>query len=247
MKRLTHLLVTLLVVLTCDAEVIHFEGTIGGKYPIVMELTQNQNGTLSGKYAYKSTLEKYGANNRNSWLYIHPMAGTFDRWTVKDAKGAVQEHWYDVSMPDIRYLVAKMKNAKGNVYKVEAYEVLDNDFEPMIDLNAYFKSYIGEAPSDIRMFDNGTVAVRMQSTIGYNNYQYLKSIYQTQGGIEYTKGMFWGSAFKAHQCCDPYVVWAYDTDNNCFYVWILKDEREYWWSESGNITYKFRELVGSTI
>lgn len=47
----------------------------------------------------------------------------------------------------------------------------------------------------------------------------------------------------AHQCCDPATVWAYDTYSNSFYVWIRKDDRDYWWSESGDIPIKFREIV----
>lgn len=75
------------------------------------------------------------------------------------------------------------------------------------------------------------------------NFDLMRSYYQTQTPIEYTNGMFWASGFKAHQCCDPAVVWAYDGRNNSFYVWIRKDGRDYWWSESGSIPYEFRELV----
>ena len=73
----------------------------------------------------------------------------------------------------------------------------------------------------------------------------MTSIYQVQGGIEYTKAMYWGSGFVAHECCDPATVWAYDSDNDSFYVWIRKDGQDYWWSESGNIPFKFQELVRS--
>lgn len=79
--------------------------------------------------------------------------------------------------------------------------------------------------------------------LGCTDYAALKEIYQTQGDMEYSKGMFCGSGYMAYQCCDPATVWAYDTYNNAFYVWIRQDGRDRWWSETGSVPIKFREIV----
>lgn len=42
-----------------------FNGKAEGKYPIVVYLTVKDNGSISGKMAYKSTLKKYGDKDKN--------------------------------------------------------------------------------------------------------------------------------------------------------------------------------------
>lgn len=79
----------------------------------------------------------------------------------------------------------------------------------------------------------------------HGNFDLMYSFYETQTPIEYIGGMFWASGFKAHQCCNPAVLWAYDSYTNAFYVWVRYEGKDYWWSESGELPYKFRELVNS--
>ena len=43
-----------------SAAVYKLEGMVGGKYAIVIELEEHEDGFISGRYAYKSTLRKNG-------------------------------------------------------------------------------------------------------------------------------------------------------------------------------------------
>lgn len=226
------------------ARVYILEGAIGGKYPIIIELEEHDDGLFSGRYAYKSTLQKNGNIDR-SWLEINPSyQNPATRWDIRDCNLNPIETWYGIKFLGSKDFSCKMKNAKGQVYDVVAKVVRSSQDTP--STKAYFKSHIGDCPSDFHMFFDPSIQQRFEALMGTPNFNYLTNIYQTQGGIEYTKGMYWGSAFMAHQCCDPATVWAYDTDNNSFYVWIRKDNKDYWWSESGNVPYKFRELVNDT-
>lgn len=121
--------------------------------------------------------------------------------------------------------------------------VVDEQADENGSLTSYFKEHIGQMVCDFDMFNDLRVKTRLINLMGDDCYFALKEIYQTQVDIEYTDGMFWSFGFMAHQCCDPATVWAYDTFVNDFYIWIRKDGEEYWWSESGNIPFKFRELV----
>lgn len=219
------------------------EGTVGGKYPIVVELEEDDRGLFSGKYAYKSTLQKRG-NLDCSWLHINPSyQNPATQWDISDCKFNPAETWYNVRFSDGKHLTAMVKNVQGNAYNVTANVIESSAVSP--SWVSHFKAHIGDSPSDFDMFTDPSIQQRWGDMMGENNFNYLVSIYQTQGGIEYAKGMYWGSAFVAHQCCDPATVWAYDADNNAFYVWIRKDDRDYWWSETGSIPLKFRELVES--
>ena len=69
--------------------------TIVSGYPIIMKFTIDDNGVVSGKYAYKSTLKKYG-DVPSHWFKIeghkygsdlsliayHPEYGAFEEWTI---------------------------------------------------------------------------------------------------------------------------------------------------------------------
>ena len=134
-----------------------------------------------------------------------------------------------------------MKNAAGKTYDLSATVV--NRYDKDASLTPYFKQHIGEMVCDFDMFNYLPVKFRLINLMGLEPYFELKDIYQTQGDMEYSKGMYWGSGYMAHQCCDPATVWAYDTHNDSFYIWIRKDGKDYWWSESGNIPLKFREII----
>ena len=227
-----------------SAAVYKLDGTIGGKYPIVIELEEHYDGLFSGRYAYKSTLQKKGDLDC-SWLEIHPnYHDPASTWDVRDCNLNSVETWYNVSFDDGKHLTCRMKNVKGKTYDVVANVTESSQSSP--STLAYFKSHIGDSPSDFHMFFDPFIQQRFEDLMGVNNFNYMTYIYQNQGGIEYTKGMYWGSGFMAHQCCDPATIWAYDSYNESFYIWIRKDDRDYWWSETGNIPYKFQELVNAT-
>ena len=220
--------------------VYKLDGTIGGQYPIVIELEEHYDGLFSGRYAYKSTLRKNG-DVECSWLMINPSyADPETQWTIRDCKPDVVEEWSNVNFNDRKHLTARMKNVRGKSYAVTATVTSQGSNE---NLTPYFKQHIGETVYDMDMFNYLPVKSRLIALMGNTSYSFLKKIYQTQGDIEYSKGMFYGSGFMAHQCCDPATVWAYDTHSNSFYIWIRKDDRDYWWSETGDIPIKFREIV----
>ena len=222
------------------AKTYRLEGMVGGQYPIVIELEEHEDGFISGRYAYKSTLRKNG-DVECSWLLINPSYNNPEnQWTIRDCKPNVVEEWVNVNFNDHKHLTARMKNTKGKTYDVDA-NVVSRNYNK--NLTTYFKQHIGDMVCDIDMFNEACVKARLINMMGDTSYAFLKKIYQTQGDIEYTKGMCLGSGYMAHQCCDPATVWAYDTDNNSFYVWIRKDGQDYWWSESGSIPIKFREIV----
>lgn len=216
------------------------EGTIGGQYPIVIELEEFEDGLYSGWYAYKSTLRDTG-DIECSWLLINPdYHNPTTKWNIRDCKPDVVGEWDNVNFKDDKHLTAKVKNTRGRIDEVSATVTYVEHKE---NLTAYFRQHIGEMVCDFDMFNNLTIKFRLIDLMGNTSYYLLKQIYQTQGDIEYSNGMFWAGGFMAHQCCDPATVWAYDTHNNSFYIWIKQDSRDYWWSETGNIPIKFREIV----
>lgn len=217
------------------------DGKIGGQYLIVIELEKYEDGLFAGQYAYKSTLQKLG-DTECSWLSINPSYGApATQWTIRDCKPEVVETWYNVKF-DGKHLTAQMKNAKGNSCDVVA--TVTQQAKEDAPLISFFKQHIGESVCDFDMFNYLPVKFRLINLLGNTDYAALKNIYQTQGDIEYSREMFYGSGFMAHQCCDPATIWAYDTDNNAFYIWIREDGKDRWWSETGNIPIKFREIVG---
>lgn len=224
------------------ARTYKLEGVIGGRYPFVMELEED-GGLMSGRYAYKKTLESHG-NFDDSWLAINPnYDNPASAWDVRDNSKKVVEHWTNVFLSNDGRLSAKMTNVKGLTYDVSAHVTATNAESP--SWKAYFKEHLGECPSEFHMFMDPSIEERWVEMMGQRNFDYLCEIYQSQGGIEYRGGMFWSSAFVSHQCCDPAVVWAYNTYNDNFYIWIRLNDEEYWWSEAGHVPYEFRELVGN--
>lgn len=247
MKKMIHplfiIIAVMLPLISMGQTLYKLEGSIGGQYLIVIELEEDEDGFISGRYAYRSTLSKNG-DVECSWLLINPSYNNPEtQWTIRDCKPDMVEEWFNVNFNDHKHLTARMKNIKGKTYDVTATVTSAGSNENLI---AYFKQYIGDMVCDIDMFNDPWVKSRLVNLMGDTSYAFLKKIYQTQGDIEYGKGMYWGSGFMAHQCCDPATVWAYDTDNNSFYVWIRKDNKDYWWSEIGTVPYKFRELVTAT-
>ncbi len=98
-KTLTGVVMFLVMMLAVSipASAQKFTGKVGGKYPVVVYL--DPNGTsITGKYAYRSTLKKQG-DKPSTWLYIKGTAedmgarGTTYNCVVRDSKGKMVEHW----------------------------------------------------------------------------------------------------------------------------------------------------------
>lgn len=224
--------------------VYKLEGTIGGTTPVVIELEEFEEGLFSGWFAYKSVLKKNG-DKLCCWYTLNPSHDDPVRqWDILDCKIEPSGSWQNVKFDDGKRLTAKFKNKQGKYLDVAA--TVTGQIQEYVLLNAYYKKHIGEMVCDIDMFNYLPIKFRLIDCMGLTNYFAMKGIYQTQGDIEYRRGMYWGSGYKAHECCDPAVVWAYDTDNNSFYVWIRNNGHDNWWSESGTIPIKFKEIVNET-
>lgn len=238
------LMLALIVPTSVFARVYSLEGTVGGVYPIVIELDEFAADLYSGWYAYKKTLKERG-DTECTWLQLNPSHDDpMKSWIVRDCELNNVEVWYNVDFSDGKHLTASLKNKRGKVFKVTA--TVKNQASLEAALTPYFRSHAGKMVCDISMFSYLPIKFRLINMMGIENYFVMRRIYQTQGDIEYRKRMYCGSGYMAHQCCDPAVVWAYDTDNDSFYVWMLQDGVYNWWSESGNIPIKFREIVDET-
>lgn len=239
------LIILSFITISLSAQNYKLEGKIGSKYSIVVELHDLGDGLFSGRYAYNTTLKRDG-NVDCSWLKISPSKDSpMTEWVVTDCKGNQVEVWYNIRFIGQTHLSARMINVKGRSYDVEAdVKGSSNQSEA---LDSYFKQHIGQYVSEFDMFNDQRVKSRLQKMMGASNFELLKKIYEVEVPIEYHNGMFWAKGFMAHQCCDPITVWAYDTYTNSFYVWILKDDKEYWWSESERDPFKFRTFINSYI
>lgn len=236
--------------LSVSAQKYKLEGKIGDKYSIVIELQNMGDGIFNGRYAYNSTLRRDG-NVNCSWLNISPSQDApYSEWVVTDCKGNKAEVWYNIRFSDNKYLSARMINVKGRSYDVTATVTgasSNHSQTQSQSLEAYYKEHLSDYAGVFHMFKDKRIADRLQKMMGASDFEALKNISQVETPIQFNNGMFWASGFKAHQCCDPITVWAYDSYTNNFYVWIRKDDREYWWSESGNVPLKFRELVNNEV
>lgn len=226
---------------TLAQSVYKLNGTIGGKYIVVIELEEHEDNYISGRYAYTSTLRKNG-DVECSWLSINPSYNNPEtQWTIRDCKSDVEEEWFNVNFIDYKHLTARMKNNNRKSYDISATVVETRSNIERLD--SYLKMHIGEYAFEFRMFDNPKIKTRLTKLLGAKNFLFFKSIYEVTISLEYNAGMVWASGFKAHQCCDPATLWAYNTHSDSFFIWIRVDERDYWWSESGIIPVEFRALV----
>lgn len=244
LSHIISVVISLFIPVTIVANTFNLEGMIGAKYPIVVELEQLYDGSFEGRYAYLTTLRNSG-DVPCSWLSITPNPkAPYSEWFVRDCNGKVVEKWRNINFESHQILTANMTNIRGISYEVSA--TLSEKSSDMRSLDTYFRQHLGEYAYEFNLFDNDKIKIRLVNVMGLVNFNNLKHIYETEFPIEYQKGMYWVSGFKAHQCCDPAAVLAYDSHSNSFYVWIRKDDNNYWWSESGEIPFKFRELVNMT-
>lgn len=106
-----------------------FDGEADNKYPIVIEVDRNSNGSITGRYAYKSTLRSQGYDNRSSWLYIRPNGDSKSNYIITDSQGEVQEHWTDASFwreGEVNYFSVTVTNARGKTFWLNAHSTSRN-------------------------------------------------------------------------------------------------------------------------
>lgn len=106
-----------------------FDGEAANQYPIVIEVDRNANGSIVGRYAYKSTLKSQGRNNRASWLYIRPDGNSKSNYLITDAQGNVQEYWSDATFwrdGDVNYFDVAVRNIKGKTFGINAHSASKN-------------------------------------------------------------------------------------------------------------------------
>ena len=99
------------------------EGDAAGKYPILMQVNRNSNGSITGRYAYQSTLNNQGADDPSSWLNIRPNGSSTTDYTITDSKGDVQERWHDGKLRSANgtySFAATVINAKGKTFRISA-------------------------------------------------------------------------------------------------------------------------------
>lgn len=264
MKKISLVFLALLCALCASAYSFSFEGFAAGKYAIVMEVDRNPNGSITGRYAYQSTLNDRGRDNRSAWLYITPDGNSKTNYTITDSNGKVQERWSNASFSradGINYFTVNVVNAKGRSFTLNLHTLKNRDstttgIQPSPNtpnaptradentyITAYYTDHINCNTKD--MFDYSTIAYRLDTLMGLVNYALMKELFEYSGVIQYNGRYFWDSAFRARYCCDPYVVWAYDPSTSAFYVWMRKDSQELWWSETGSIPSDFQQLVAT--
>lgn len=106
-----------------------FDGEADNKYPIVIEVDRTPDGAITGRYAYKSTLNKQGRGNRASWLYILPDGNSKSNYIITDSQGKVQERWTNASFwrkGEVNYFDVTVTNAKGKTFWLNAHSTSKN-------------------------------------------------------------------------------------------------------------------------
>lgn len=264
MKKFVLVMVAMLWAFSAFAYRFTFEGYAAGKYAIVMEVDRNANGSITGRYAYKSTLNDRGRNNRAAWLYIAPDGNSKTDYIITDSNGKVQEHWSNASFSrsnGVNYFTVSVRNARGRTFTINLHSTTDSSSssssfhiqtspntpsaasraDENTAITAYYADHINYSTEE--MFDYSSIANRLDTLMGLVNYALMKELFEYNGAIQYNGRFFWDSAFRVRFCCDPYVIWAYDPSKAAFYVWMRKDSQELWWSETGQLPSDFMQLV----
>lgn len=128
-KYLTTLLIAIFYCISGYAYQFTFDGKADNKYPIVIEVDRNSNGAITGRYAYKSTLNKQGRDNRASWLYIRPYGNSKSEYIITDSQGKMQEQWTNATFwrnGEVNYFEVTVTNAKGKTFWINAHSTSKN-------------------------------------------------------------------------------------------------------------------------
>lgn len=116
-RTLIFLFIVLFVSINIYCETIKYSGIIAGKYPIIMELTFNNDGSVSGKFAYESTLRKLGAISNGAYLYVDTTCSSTRSMVIREANGKFAEDWYNINFSGNKQsFTTTVKNSKGNVF-----------------------------------------------------------------------------------------------------------------------------------
>lgn len=185
-KHLTTLLATLFCFLSGYAYQFTFDGEADNKYPIVIEVDRTSNGAITGRYAYKSTLNKQGRDNRASWLYIRPDGNSKSEYIITDSQGNVQERWTNASFwrdRDVNYFSVAVTNAKGKTFGIDAHSTSKNTGTWEGSYDIYSDGYRNSPPP---------IAVRItlkpNGTNSYTGFWAMKLSYDDDN----TMGMLYG-------------------------------------------------------
>lgn len=99
-----------------ETDTYSFEGAVDGEYPITARLTFTRSGdgfTVKGKYAYLSTLKKYG-DKKSSWINVSGRVDRFNRITWTESIS--NEPNYDSSL--VGDIDSDLRNITGYVGEV---------------------------------------------------------------------------------------------------------------------------------
>lgn len=233
-----------------------FEGYAAGKYAIVMEVDRNANGSITGRYAYKSTLNDRGRNNRAAWLYIAPDGNSKTDYIITDSNGKVQEHWSNASFSrsnGVNYFTVNVINAKGRTFTINLHSTTESasnssssstNYDEEQSLAVYFRDKIGRYPSEIGLFIYPKFHSRIIRTAGIPGFSSLCSAFENQTTIAFSNGMYWAFGYKENQSSDNLMaLWAYDPESDVLYIWSRYGTTESWKSDVGSISSDFKNLV----
>lgn len=129
MRKVVFLILSLWCSLTAYAYQFTFDGRAAGKYPIYMEVDRNADGSIVGRYAYKSTLRDKGADDPTTWLYIQPYRNSKTEYIIVDSDGNIQEYWSGASFRrenGVNYFSVGVQNTKGNTFAISAQSTSKN-------------------------------------------------------------------------------------------------------------------------
>ncbi len=162
-----------------------FNGKADDKYPIVIEVDRNPNGSITGRYAYQSTLRNQGRDNRASWLYIQPVGNSKSDYVVTDSKGNIQEQWSDATFwrdNGINYFSVDVTNAKGKTFKITAKSVTSSSASNSNNSSASLRykkklEEVSVAPIHVMRADGKKIWYNRYTTLygdsGYDNKMYI--------------------------------------------------------------------------
>lgn len=128
-KTLILILLALGFVFPLRAYQFTFDGTAANQYPIVIEVDRNANGAITGRYAYKSTLNSQGRDKRSSWLYIKPAGNSKSDYIITDSQGNIQERWSNAMFwrdGKVNYFSVSVRNSKGKTFGIDAHSSSKN-------------------------------------------------------------------------------------------------------------------------
>lgn len=123
------IILLLINALSCQAYRFIFEGMAAGQFPIIMEVDRTANGAIVGRYAYKSTIEKYGRDRRASWMYINPSENSCSEYLVTDSSGKNPEMWSNARFwreNGKNCFSVDVINAQGKHFSISAQSVTRN-------------------------------------------------------------------------------------------------------------------------